>query len=503
MKTRSVLSTAPHCALRSAASRAPGLGRGPAARVARRSARRKRGAGVLRALAGLCAWLVLCAAGPVSAAAPRATATAGAPEQGPLLGRPAARVSATYQRWTYPDLTGQQEHQQTQPLQLMAFGDLRNIARRPLRVSFLLRADGDLEDQAVQRVDLLLGYLEALRLGSMVDLRAGRRVPLDGSTTGALDGLWLDLSGLPWLGFGVHAGKPVQLSADADQGEATLPELSLGARAWVHGLPWAHLELRYERQEDSPFSTPLRSRAGGDLAVDILGDWFGFASADHELRSGTLERMRAGLRYRGVGTLRAGVEGFRYDPVFAPGSVFATMESDPHWGLRGSAEWQAARPLALFARWTTRVFRRVEYRSDGQAVLQADPSHAADLGLRWDSGGLLGAELGGGLLSAGSEGAAALAQAQVRVRHQPWGLQSSLGAYLNAHERRFADPSGILELFGDRAGGVQRNLATGGWLELGWSPWSAVSLDLRGELFRDESANRSVRVLARLSGYLY
>lgn len=416
-----------------------------------------------------------------------------------MLGTPAARLSATYQRWTYPDLSGNAEHQVTQPLQLLLLGDLRDIARRPLRLSLLGRVDGDLEGQAFEQGELLLGYVEALQLGGLVDAWAGRRVVLDGTTTGGLDGAWIDLSGLPWVGVGGHVGRPVAFTDAVDP-----PDWSLGAHAWVQGLSWLHLELRYERQaDDEPLGDVLRSRMGGDLLLALQDDWVGFAQADYESRTSTLERGRAGLRYRAAGPLRAEAEAFRYDPLFDPGSVFARLASDAHWGLTGRAGYDLLRNLTAQARWTTRVFKRRVYgATPAEDRLMPDPTHTAELGLVLRPMPAITTEANAGLTQ-GDEGASLLGSLSAGWRHQPLGLDARIGGYVNAHDRRFNDPSGILELFGDSGAGVQRNLATGGWVDLGFAPLAQLGFALRAEAYRDETAFRSVRLLARLSGYLY
>ena len=431
------------------------------------------------------------------------------------LGTPTGRISSTYQRRTYPDLSGHLQHRTVQPLQLIALGDLRGIARQDIRLSFLARMDRDLGEEAVDRADLLFGYLEARRLGGVVDLRVGRRVILDGSTRGALEGVWLDLSGLPWMGLGAHLGRPVSFSD-----EPSLPTYSVGGRAWLHGVRWAHVELRFEQVEPyaqvgqsvdgasdsqvpSPSGEPRRSRLGGDLYGSLHDDWIFFANMDHELHTKTMERVRAGLRYRPPGRLRAGLEVFHYDPVFDPGSVFATMQSDPHWGFLLRGDYGDARRWSLFLRWTTRFFKRIEYgETVYQDMLYPDPSHMMDIGGRGRPWGPAELGLSMGVVS-GEEGSSFLGQLDGALEHRPLGLGLRVGGYLNAHDRRFNDPSGILELFGDTSQAIKRNLASGAWCDLELAPWRTLAFSLRGELLMDESAHRSTRILARLTGYLY
>ncbi len=416
----------------------------------------------------------------------------------PMLGRPAGMVSATYQRWTWPDLSGLGEHRLTEPAQVLLLGDWSRIAARDVRVSVMARADRDLQEDGSGEVDLLFGYLEAMGVGGVLDVRAGRRILLDGSIMGgALDGLWLDTRSIPWVGLGIHGGRLVALA------DEPVPTYSFGARAWLQGVRSVHAEVRYERQEDSPLSMPVRSRVGADLVYSRLDDWYGFATLDHELRTGTLERARAGLRYRPPGAWRFGAEAFWYDPVFDPESVFARMQSDPHWGFRLRGDTRVSKGLDLYLRWTTRVFKRIELgRDGGQDMLMPDPSHGLDLGAAgrpWRGGTVDGSA---GTIH-GSQGTYLLAHLSVGQTYRPLGLTARAGGYVNAHDRRYGDPSGILELFGSTGAGIERDLATGGWFELTCEPWSALAISARAELYRDESAFRATRLLARVTGRLF
>jgi len=417
--------------------------------------------------------------------------------RGSALGRPAGRLRTSYQRWTYPDLSGHQQHTTVEPLDATLLADLRDIARRPLRLSLMARLQGDRTTEPVEQVDLLMAYGEALDLGGVVDLRAGRRVLLDGFTRGALDGAWIDLVGLPWVGLGVYGGRPV------DFGDATLPAWALGGRTWLQGVRWAFAELRYDRREEEPLAGPDQQRLGGDLLVEVYDDWRVFGTAVYETEASVLEQARAGVRYRAPGPLRFAGEYFRYEPRFPEGSLWARLPSDPHWGARARAGVRLAAPLWAHLRWTTRIFQRMDPKQPGQARLKfADPSHALDLGLRYTPRRILEFELSLGAIT-GDDGAAALAALSGEWQIQPAGLRLAAGGYLNSHERRYADPTGLLELFGGGGAGVERNLATGAWLDLLWAPARWIDLSLRGELLRDAAAYRSVRLLARATGYLF
>lgn len=414
-----------------------------------------------------------------------------------MLGQPAGRLWTTYQRWTYPDLSGHQQHTTVEPLDATLLADLRNIARRPLRLSLMARVQGDRSDEPVERSELLMAYGEALDLGGAVDLRAGRRVLLDGFTRGALDGAWIDLVGMPWVGLGVYGGRP------RDFGDAELPAWALGGRVWLQGVRWAFVELRYDRREEEPFAGPDEQRLGGDVLVEVYDDWRAFGTAVYETEASVLERARAGVRYRAPGPLRFAAEYFRYEPRFPAGSLWARLPSDPHWGGRARVGYQLARPFGVHLRWTTRVFQRMEPKEFGAARLKfADTSHAADLGLRYAPWPVLQIELNSGAIT-GDEGAALLAALSAAWQVQPAGLRLAAGGYVNSHERRYADPSGLLELFGGAGAGVERNLASGGWLDVGWAPARWIDVALRGELLRDAAAYRSVRLMARATGYLF
>ena len=58
-------------------------------------------------------------------------------------------------------------------------------------------------------------------------------------------------------------------------------------------------------------------------------------------------------------------------------------------------------------------------------------------------------------------------------------------------------------LFGETGSGIQRNLATGAWVDVALAPLPYLSFALRGEGFRDETADQSYRLLARVAGYLF